>query len=117
MSQNSPKSLPLVRIRSKDSAAEAVVFSVRHRSSDRSPDRRGRTRVTRAVNIEATIDHIIATSAELNAVISAIEPLVPTGTRVVFVNADGAAAVARAYGSKVLTDAVTRKQWAQQRVS
>ncbi|NML04169.1 hypothetical protein [Sphingomonas sp. G-3-2-10] len=73
--------------------------------------------MTRAVNIDAAINHVIATSARLKAIISAIEPLVPSGTRVVFVNADDAAAVARVYGSKVLTGAVTRSQWAQQRVS
>ncbi|OJY51493.1 hypothetical protein [Sphingomonas sp. 67-41] len=73
--------------------------------------------MTRAVNVDAAIDHVIATSARLNAVISAIEPLIPSGTRVVFVNADDAAAVSRAYSSKVLTGAVTRSHWAQRRVS
>ncbi|MGV3481054.1 MAG: hypothetical protein ACO1O3_13975 [Sphingobium sp.] len=72
--------------------------------------------MTRAVNVDAAVDHVIATSAKLKAVISAIEPLVPSGTRVVFVNADDAAAVARAYGSKILTGAVTRTHWAQRRV-
>lgn len=73
--------------------------------------------MTRAVNIDAAIDHVIAISAKLGAVISAIEPLVPSGTRVVFVNADDAAVVTRAYGSKVLTGTITRSHWAQRRVS
>jgi hypothetical protein len=106
-----------VRIPPEDSAAEAVAFSRRHPSIDRSAARGGPAAVTRAVNIEATIDHVIATSAKLKAVISVIEPLVPTGTRVVFVTADDAAAVARSYGSKVLTGAVTRNHWAQRSVS
>ncbi|WP_254297122.1 hypothetical protein [Sphingomonas tagetis] len=69
------------------------------------------------MNIDATVDHVIATSAKLKAVISAIEPLVPKGTRVVFVNADHTAAVARAYGKLVMTGTVTRSHWVQVRAS
>jgi len=106
-------SSPLARTRSEDRPAEANPPFARGRS----PIRLGETIVTRAVNVDAAIDHVIATSARLNAVISAIEPLIPSGTRVVFVNADDAAAVSRAYSSKVLTGAVTRSHWAQRRVS
>jgi hypothetical protein len=77
---------------------------------------RGGIEVSRAVNIDATIDHVIATAAKHKAAISAIEPLLPQGTRVVFVNADDAAIVARAYGARILTRAFTRTQWAQRRV-
>src|ERR1700750_1637612 len=98
---------------SKDHPANPLALRAVRRSEAWS----GQTHMTRAVNIDAAMDHVIATSAKLNAVISAIEPLVPSGTRVVFVNADHAATVTRAYGSKVLTGVVTRSQWAQQRVS
>lgn len=73
--------------------------------------------MSRALNLDATIDHVIAMSAKHKAAISAIEPLVPQGTRVVFMNAEGAALVAQAYGARVLTGAVTRTPWKQQGVS
>jgi hypothetical protein len=104
---------PLARTRPEDRPAEAQPLFPGYLSGFRL----GQTIVTRAVNVDAAIAHVIATSARLKAVISAIEPLVPSGTRVVFVNADDAAAVSRAYGSKVLTGAVTRNHWAQRRVS
>ena len=47
-------------------------------------------------------------AAKHNAAISAIEPLHPRGTRVVLMNIDGAQAVAKAFGKRVLTGAVTR---------
>jgi hypothetical protein len=46
--------------------------------------------------------------AKHNAAISAIEPLRSGGTRVVLKNAVDAAIVKKAYGSKVLTEAVLR---------
>jgi hypothetical protein len=79
--------------------------------------RRERFEVSRALNIDATVDQVIAMSAKHKAAISAIEPLVPQGTRVVFMNADGAAAVARAYGARVIKGAVTRAQWGQRLVT
>jgi ABC-type sugar transport system substrate-binding protein len=69
--------------------------------------------MSRALNIDATLDAVVAMSAKHSAAISAIEPLLPRGTRVVFMNADGAAAVARAYGTRVLNGAVTREPWKQ----
>lgn len=71
--------------------------------------------MSRALNVDATVAHVVALSAKHNAAISAIEPLLPQGTRVVFVNADDAAVIARAYGAKVLTGAVTRERWQQRR--
>jgi hypothetical protein len=71
--------------------------------------------MSRALNIDATVDHVRATSAKLKIVISAIEPLVTKGTRVVLMNADDTAAVARAYGSRVMTGPVTRSHWLQGR--
>lgn len=73
--------------------------------------------MSRAVNLDATVEDVIVASAKLKAVISAIEPLVPSGTRVIFVNAADAAAVARAYGKRVIKGMVTREQWTQRRVN
>ena len=73
--------------------------------------------MSRAVNIDATVEEVVALSAEHNAAISAIEPLLPQGTRVVFVNADGAANVTRACGDRLIAGPVTRSAWGQQRVS
>lgn len=64
--------------------------------------------MSRAVNIDADRADVIAMAAKHNAAISAIEPLHPNGTRVVLMNADGARAVAKAFGTRVLTGAVTR---------
>ncbi len=68
-------------------------------------------------DVDATVAHVVALSAKHNATISAIEQLQPQGTRVVFMNADDAAVVARAYGTKVLKGAVTRTRWQQRRGS
>jgi len=70
--------------------------------------------MSRAVNVNATIPDVIAFSAKHNALISAIEPLDPTGTRVVFMNAEDAAAITRAYGNRVLKGDVKRMPWKQQ---
>ena len=73
--------------------------------------------MSRALNIDATVAHVTATAAKHNAAISAIEPLDPRGTRVVFMNAQDAAAIAQVYGKKILEGAVTRTPWRQQSVS
>jgi UDP-2,3-diacylglucosamine pyrophosphatase LpxH len=70
--------------------------------------------MSRALNVDATIAEVIEFSAGHNAPISAIESLHPKGTRVVFVNGNDAATVARAYGAKVMTGPVSRKPWTQQ---
>lgn len=64
--------------------------------------------MSRALNIDAEYDHVVATCAKQKATISAIEKLLSGGTRVVLMNGEGAAAVAKAYGSKVLTGPVRR---------
>jgi hypothetical protein len=64
--------------------------------------------MSRAVNIDATVDHVVATSAKHAAAISAIEALSPRGPRVVFVRAEDARAIERVYGARVLTGAVKR---------
>ena len=64
--------------------------------------------MSRALNLNATKDHVIATCAKRKVAISAIEALRSGGTRVVMNNADDTAIVAKAYGSKVITGTVTR---------
>ena len=72
---------------------------------------------SRAFNVDASFDQVIAMAAKHDATISAIERLDPSGTRVVFQNGDGAAAVSRAFGNKVIKGAVKRLAWSQQRLS
>ena len=64
--------------------------------------------MSRAMNIEASREAVIAMCAKHNAKISAIEDLHPTGTRVVLLNGDDAALVAKAFKSKRIEGAVTR---------
>ncbi|MEZ0243390.1 MAG: hypothetical protein ACAH11_08455 [Sphingomonas sp.] len=64
--------------------------------------------MSRAINIEATEAHVLATCAKKGIPISAIEPLQSGGTRVVFNNADDTALISRAYGAKVLKGPVQR---------
>lgn len=64
--------------------------------------------MSRAININATQDHVIATCAKRNVAISAIEALKSGGTRVVMNNADDTATLSADYGSKVITGAVKR---------
>lgn len=64
--------------------------------------------MSRALNLDAAEAHVRDMCAKHNAAISAIEPLRAGGTRVVLKNADDAAIVAKAYGSKVLTGPVLR---------
>lgn len=66
--------------------------------------------MSRAININATPDHIMATCAKRNVAISAIEVLHSGGTRVVMNNIDDTAALAKAYGSKVITSGAKRMQ-------
>lgn len=64
--------------------------------------------MSRAINIKATQDHIIATCARREVPISAIEALVSGGTRVVMNNTVDTALITKAYGSKVITGAAMR---------
>lgn len=73
--------------------------------------------MSRALNLDATVAEVLAFSAKHEAAISAIELLDPRGTRVVFVNREGAATIARAYRAKVMTGPVIRQPWAQQAIS
>jgi hypothetical protein len=64
--------------------------------------------MSRALNINATKDEVIAACAKHKVPISAIETLLSGGTRVVMNNADDTARVAKIYGSKVMTGKATR---------
>lgn len=64
--------------------------------------------MSRAININATQAHIVATCARRNVPISAIETLRSGGTRVVMNNLDDTAALAKAYGGKVIAGPVQR---------
>ena len=64
--------------------------------------------MSRVVYIDATQDHVIATCAENNLLISAIEPLQSGGTRVVMNTAIDKAQIARTYAAKVITGPVRR---------
>jgi hypothetical protein len=64
--------------------------------------------VSRAVNIDADQADVVAMAAKHKAAISAIESLHPRGTRVVLMNIEDANTVAKAFGKRVLTGAVTR---------
>jgi hypothetical protein len=65
--------------------------------------------MSRALNLDATLADVTARCAKLAAPITAIETLRSGGTRVVLKTADGAAAVSKAYGSKVMAGVVTRQ--------
>jgi len=64
--------------------------------------------MSRAVHVRATADHISQTCLKLGARITAIEPLLSGGTRVVLSNAVERAAVARAYPKQIIEGAVQR---------
>jgi predicted xylose isomerase-like sugar epimerase len=64
--------------------------------------------MSRAINVDASQDDVRALAAKHGVGISAIEPLHPRGTRVVFLNADDAAVIAKALSSKLLKGAVVR---------
>ena len=64
--------------------------------------------MSRAINVQATADHIAETCLKLGARITAIEPLLSGGTRVVLSNSVERAAVARSYAKQVIEGAVRR---------
>ncbi len=64
--------------------------------------------MSRALNINATEAHVVATCSKKHAPISAIETLQSGGTRVVLNNAIDTAIIRKAYGSKILTGTVRR---------
>jgi hypothetical protein len=73
--------------------------------------------MSRAVNVNATVAEVITMAAKCGAMISAIEPLLPEGTRVVFMNRDAATVVEHAFGRRVLKGTIVREPWTQQRIN
>lgn len=72
--------------------------------------------MTRAVNINATLEDVSAACRRRGLTISAIETLVSGGTRVVLMNGVAADSVRRVFGKRVLTGAVQRtplRSWAR----
>jgi predicted xylose isomerase-like sugar epimerase len=64
--------------------------------------------MSRALNLNATQADVRAEADKRGARITSIEPLYPSGTRVVFANGDAAAAIARAFKSRVVHGPVVR---------
>ena len=64
--------------------------------------------MSRAINLDLTHAEVIAGISKHGAVISAIEPLFPSGTRVVLTNADQAAVIRRAFKTKIIDGPVRR---------
>lgn len=64
--------------------------------------------MSRALNINATQDHVEATCAKHKADISTIEVLPGGAVRVVLRNGDGAAVIRRAYGKQIVDTPLAR---------
>jgi len=64
--------------------------------------------MSRAININASEAHVLATCAKRGVAISTVETLHSGGTRVVMNNAVDTATIAKAYGSKVIAGPVER---------
>jgi hypothetical protein len=71
--------------------------------------------VSRAINVEADEEEVRAACTAQSAVISAIEPLLPSGTRVVLTNSDDAAKMRKIFAAKLLIGPVTRLPWGGRR--
>ena len=64
--------------------------------------------MSRAINLNLTRDEVKAAVLKHGAVISAIEPLFPRGTRVVLKNGDHAAAMRRTLKAQIIEGPVLR---------
>ena len=64
--------------------------------------------MSRALNLNATQEDVLASCARAKAPITQIEPLLSGGTRVVLRNGDDAATIGRLSKGKIITDQVTR---------
>lgn len=64
--------------------------------------------MSRAININATQEHILGRCAKHNVRVTAIEGLHSGGTRVVMSTAADAVSIAKLYGSKVIGGRVER---------
>ncbi len=64
--------------------------------------------MSRAMNLNLTRDEVEAAVLKHGAVISSIEPLLPSGTRVVLTNAEQAASLRRKLKAQVIEGVVRR---------
>lgn len=64
--------------------------------------------MSRAINLDLSRDEVEAAALKRAAVISAIEPLFPRGTRVVLASSDAAALIRRALKEHVIDGRVQR---------
>ena len=64
--------------------------------------------MSRALNLDAPKEHVLATCVKQKVAITQIEALVSGGTRIVLKNGDDAATIGRIYKSKVITGPVSR---------
>jgi len=64
--------------------------------------------MSRAMNLTSTQDEVTAACRSLNIATTAIEALIPSGTRVVCKTSEGALALRNKLKSAVITGAVTR---------
>lgn len=63
---------------------------------------------SRAINLNATETEVTDACKSLGVQVSAMENLLPSGTRVVTLNSEGALALRTKFKSKVIAGAVTR---------
>ncbi|HWI85601.1 MAG TPA: hypothetical protein VNT42_04660 [Sphingomonas sp.] len=64
--------------------------------------------MSRALNLNAPQEHVLATCVKQKIAITQIETLVSGGTRIVLQTADAAATIGRIYRDKVITGAIRR---------
>ncbi len=64
--------------------------------------------MSRALNLNVAQADVTAEALKRGARITSIEPLYPSGTRVVFANGDAAAIIAKSFKSKIMSGAVVR---------
>lgn len=64
--------------------------------------------MSRALNLDAPQEHVLATCVKRKVAITQIEALASGGTRIVLKTGDDAATIGRIYKSKVITGPVSR---------
>ncbi len=64
--------------------------------------------MSRALNLDAPKEHVLATCVKQKIDITQIEALVSGGTRIVLKTGDAAATIGRIYSKKVITGPVSR---------
>jgi hypothetical protein len=64
--------------------------------------------MSRALNLNAPQEHVLATCVKQKVAITQIETLVSGGTRIVLQTGDAAATIGRIYKDKLITGAISR---------